>query len=213
MICDRQVSQSPGKESVIVGPELYVDRLAWHKIMAYTDLCRTEINGFAYLTGGDNTFFVAGPDDVFITKQTVSPAKADVDGSDFAKALDRAVLAGRADQLRLQWHSHVNGSVYFSGTDIGTIQAYGQAGMQWFMSLVVNKRGEARARYDQYQPVRIGAEIPVHVYESVPDELRADCQHDISTLVTIEPVVVTADKKLGRGRLLEVVTGRSTKST
>ncbi|KKU15473.1 MAG: hypothetical protein UX23_C0001G0072 [Parcubacteria group bacterium GW2011_GWB1_45_9] len=45
-------------------------------------------------------------------------------------------------EMRLWWHSHVWGNVYFSGTDKDTISSFGRGFEEWWASLVLNKYGE-----------------------------------------------------------------------
>lgn len=177
-----------GKDSgTVIAPTLLLGNGAWRKIHAYAQLMGgNEINGFAFVKrSGNGLFMVAGPDDVFITQQTVSPGTANVDASVFARALDKAALENRADDLRLQWHSHGYASTYFSSTDLGTIRNYGDAGFEWFLSLVVNGEGQCRARFDQYRPLRIGVEIPVQLCDDVPDPLMESCQADVDAMVSV----------------------------
>lgn len=160
-------------------PTLWVDPHAWAKIMMYAELCPLEVNGFAYLKViTPNDLLLASSADVFITDQVVTPGSADVHGSTVAFAVDQAVRAGRGSELHLQWHSHVNMDAYCSDTDMATIDAYGKAGVQWMVSVVVNKRGKYVARLDVFAPLRVGVEVQVRQYVNAPD-IRATCLEDL----------------------------------
>lgn len=168
-----------------VAPRLFIEHGAWLTLQRYVGISPVEINGFAYVSLFGTGFQVKSAEDVFITRQTVDIASAHVDGRTFARAVDRAAQADRQDQLRLQWHSHVNGDAYFSATDLGTINSYGPAGMEWFLSVVMNKRGEIRARVDQFLPFRTGCEIAVEVYSLDGEASQDAAQQEFDQLVTV----------------------------
>lgn len=143
----------------------------------------TEINGFGYVTKlrGSNVYYVATASDIFITEQTVTAGSAHVSGTTSGLALTRAVKEGRDDDLRLQWHSHPQ-DVYFSPLDRNNIKRFGITG-EWLISLVVNRQGELRARFDSFRPVRMGLEIEVIVYRQAPQELVDRAQADVTAMV------------------------------
>jgi len=169
-------------------PKLVIDAQAWQKMQAYVHrVGNVEINGFAYLTIVDaKTFVIDGADDVFITQQEVTSGTADNDGKAFAKAQYYAVRAGRQDQLRVQWHSHVWGSTYHSATDMGTIESFGAAGMEWFVSIVTNKKGEATARLDVFRPFRFGVVLDVTVVEYPNEAMMAEVAADVTAMVKVK---------------------------
>lgn len=180
-------------------PVLWIDRDAFDKIMEYINLCPVEINGFGYLTRHNSRSLVlASPDDVFITDQVVTLGSADVDASTVGIAMDRAAAEERSQDLRLQWHSHVNGPAYFSGTDTRTIDSYGEAGSQWMVSMVLNKRGEFSARLDMYAPLRSAVELQVMTlpYKSA---FHDQCRNDMESKVKKKIMRPTKPGFKGRG--------------
>lgn len=172
----------------LVVPRLLLSTRAWGMIRAYVAAAdKSEVSGFAYVQQLDNdpsTFYVGASDDVFVVPQEVTIGSAEVSGNTFALALDKAMLAGRDDDLRIQWHSHPNDS-YFSPTDLRNIEAFGAAGMEWFISFVTNRRNEVHARFDVFRPFRIGAEMDVIAYDFVPDDMVTRAQEDVANMVTI----------------------------
>lgn len=164
-------------------PTLWIHPLALEKIMSYIKLCPVEINGFAYVKRYDaKTIGLMSPDDVFITPQVVTMGSADVDATTVSTALAMATEAGRASEMRLQWHSHVNGPAYFSGTDMNTIDSYGDAGSQWMVSMVLNKRGDFSARLDMFAPMRAGVEMEV-LQVVLDSDFDDQCRDDIMAMV------------------------------
>lgn len=164
-------------------PTLWIHPEAFEKIMQYIQLCPVEINGFGYLTVHDrHTLVLSSPEDVFITQQVVSMGSADVDASTVGLAMARAAEEERGSDLRLQWHSHVHGQAFFSSTDTGTIDSYGDSGSTWMVSMVLNKRGEFSARLDMFSPLRSAVEMQVLMLPFASD-YSDQCRHEMKQLV------------------------------
>lgn len=171
----------------IPAPRLLIEQAAWEKLHLYiTRSGQYEINGFGYISRVNDDFVVSSADDIFITPQVVSFGSAIVDGKAFARAAYQATIADRLNDLRLQWHSHVNFEAYFSGTDTGTIESYGAAGMEWFISLVANVRGDVSARVDVYRPLRLSLPLSVVVFPKHDKSLVNRIDEEIANLVSIE---------------------------
>ena len=186
-------------ENDIIAPTLVILREAWNKMHAYVRAVGpVEINGFGYVEEFGSDLLLT---DVFITKQTVTGGTAANTGSAFAKAQYHAFQDGKADELRLQWHSHVHGDAYHSTTDMRSIERFGQGGMEWFVSLVTNHHGDITARMDLYRPVRLGAPMEIKVVDYVNPAIQASILAEIEELVTVE-----TPKKTGRARTAQPVT-------
>lgn len=175
-------------EATVVSPTLIFDQDAWNMLHAYVQGVPTEINGFAYVQQvSASAFMVRTSKDVFITKQAVTGSEALVSGDAYAKALSLAMTDDRDDDLKLQWHSHVNGAAYCSGTDMATIEDYGRAGADWFISVVTNKRGDVFARLDLFSPFRLGTQMTVALLNPTPEEYRDRAMRQIDELVSVKP--------------------------
>jgi proteasome lid subunit RPN8/RPN11 len=185
VVCELSVPlAAPG----IVVPTLYIETAAWAKILGYARLSGTrEINGFGYITTDGVDYSIDTDEDVFITKQEVSAGAAEVAASDFARAVDHAMIDGRQDDLRFQWHSHVDGQAYFSSIDTRNIEDYGRAGMEHFISLVMNKKGDLSARLDVFRPVRVSVALRVALFDG--SIAQTELQQDIATNVTVRSIV------------------------
>lgn len=166
-------------------PILWVDPGAWAKLMMYVTECPVEVNGFGYLQVIEPTrdLLLASPDDIFITHQVVTAGSAEAHRDTVALALDRAAQAGRSREMRFQWHSHVDMGAYHSLVDMDAIDGYGEAGSQWMVSMVLNRRGEHATRMDVYTPFRMGMEIPVQIRRPDNPALRAACRADLERYV------------------------------
>lgn len=187
------------------GPTLVIDTRAWQKIIQYARISApNEINGFGFLQQWGDLFVLADPDDVVIIRQRVNPGSAENDNGDYALLQDRALQEGRPEQLCLQWHSHVGGEVYFSSRDMATIEGYGRMFAERMLSLVVNVHGQVFARYDQFQPLRLGMPIPVYLGMDNNLALAATLRAEVTELVSVRPPVEQNSSRglarLGKGR-------------
>lgn len=190
-----------------VAPPLMFTRPAWMKLMRYIEAVepqRTEISGFGYVRAIGNMLYVTSPDDVFITKQVVTPGSAEVQGSVFARAFDRAVVDDRANELRLQWHKHPRGLPEHSAVDMTTIASYGDFAMEWMVSLVVADSVPC-ARIDHFQP-RVGCEIPVCVLDEFDPETTAAVEREVAELVTVRRPAITLAEPAPVARRVRVKT-------
>lgn len=162
-------------------PTLIFSAEAWRKALTYVQLHEMEINGWAYVEKlSPRTFYVRDAADVFITDQLVTAGSADVDGATFAHALVRAGKENRSESLRLQWHSHVRGDVYYSSVDLGTIEDYALGGVAYMISVVLNMYGHVEARIDAYTPVRTSMPMAVLVEQEQADQaMIEECAEDM----------------------------------
>jgi hypothetical protein len=166
-------------------PTLIFSQGAYIKMMTYINGLDTEIGGFMYVDElGPGRYYVHGENDVFITAQTVTLVTTDADVN-FALAYDHAFLAGRHDEMRLQWHKHPSGMLRFSGHDLANIEGFAAAGMTWFISLVAIADGGVRARLDNFHP-RVAVEMQILVELEGNDVLDWTCADEIERLVTVE---------------------------
>lgn len=195
---------TPPVASCVVPPRLFIENGAWAKILAFARISgNMEINGFGYVQADGVDYSIESADDIFITKQKVSGGAAEVEPDVFAMGVDQAQQDGRSDELRFQWHSHVNGSAEFSSIDTNNIESYGAAGMEYFISLVMNKRGELSARLDMFRPMRIGAAMAVILYDDSVSQI--ELRQEIAAKVNSTPVPIirfapTAKKPARRPR-------------
>lgn len=168
-------------------PRLMIEHSVWQKLRLYISCSgRYEINGFGYISYDGVDFWLKCADDLFITKQVVTPGSVTVSGSVFAMATYQATLDGRHEDLRLQWHSHVDFDACFSSTDITNIKSYGKVGIEWFVSLVMNKSDELSARLDCFRPIRYAVPLEVVTYVDDDGSLTEKVKHDISEKVEVK---------------------------
>jgi hypothetical protein len=149
--------------------KLIIQSTAYQKIRAYTDICPKEISGLGKVEMIDGKLTVT---DVTIFEQTVSASHSTIPPEALAKFQnDMVKKGGSMKQWCLWWHSHAEMGVFFSGTDTNTIDSSTE--FPYLVSLVVNKKGDSKARIDVYQPVHMFSDLEVEVKEAdEPEVLR-----------------------------------------
>lgn len=160
--------------------KLQIEKTAWDKITAFTDLCPDEISGLGKVEVRNGQLVVT---DVAIFEQKVSAAHSTITMESLAKFQEERVRAGESmKQWCFWWHSHAHMGVFFSGTDTNTID--NSTEFPWLVSLVTNKKHETTARLDIYTPIRLFTELTVEIiYESNP-AVKELCQQEIAAKVT-----------------------------
>jgi hypothetical protein len=111
--------------------------------------------------------------DAFMLPQKNGAASTDIEAVDISKAQFEHFKNKRPGELRWWWHSHVNMSVFWSGTDIATLKNLGAAG--WYCATVFNKRREVKSAFVQGKPIRLLIE---EVKTSLAENLAANPEWD-----------------------------------
>jgi len=121
-------------------PKLYIPRTTHSKIMHWVNSSNLEVGGMGMVHyNKDENYFWIG--DGYLLDQEVGAATTDIDAEAVGK-LEMQVM-GQPGNLNWWWHSHVNMSVFWSGTDRETITKYGRNG--FMLATVFNKRNEMRS--------------------------------------------------------------------
>ncbi len=157
------------------------------KIRAYCQICAVEINGFGIVERRGNDLLIT---DAFITRQVAKDESVVADGEGILRACAERGI--KADQLRCQWHSHVNAPAVFSEQDIRQINTWSGG---YMVSIVANKRGDARCRIDCYEPLRLAIEVPLELAFETTESLLRACRSEVS-----EQVIIMRTQKKNGGR-------------
>lgn len=164
---------------------------AWKQIEEYTELCSTEVAAMGYVTLDGNE---AEVHEVFLVPQVVSGASVEFVETGFPWAVQKAMSEGRLDELRFCWHSHVNFAARFSETDKDMIRKVRDSGpIPWFVSTILNKKGETWAQIDYFAtegPLRefcnhVSLPLDVRVGDE-PDYDPAEREAELEEFVTIK---------------------------
>jgi hypothetical protein len=177
----------PPSNAGLPHPNVFITLGAWQELMAYTQRSPEEINGYGWVERVGNDFVIY---EVFILDQEVSAAHATSPGKALSRYMYEAIKAGRNPAgLRFQWHSHALGSAYASCVDEAYIE--GDPG-QYFITMVVNHRGDRYCRLDLYRPFRWAGEmsvnllippLPVERQGHIIQEITAKVRHRVDRLL------------------------------
>jgi len=126
----------------------------YQKFRSYIENCDEEISGLGKIVKTDGVITIQ---DVKIFTQTTSAAETTMDKKAVGKFYDDLMKNGeQLSDWKLWWHSHAKMDVFFSGTDIATIDDFDNdlKDDNWMLSIVGNHAADLLARIDIYQPIR-----------------------------------------------------------
>lgn len=126
---------------------------AYDRIMHWVQKADFEVSGFGKCTYDQATKTV-NVLSAYLPLQEGSAAMTDLDAQALAKLMyDKREEPG---EMRFWWHSHVNMSAFWSGTDTATIKELGAHG--WCAAVVFNKRCEYRAAVCYETEIKVQSE-------------------------------------------------------
>jgi hypothetical protein len=128
---------------------------AWELMWSYTDLIVGEVACFGYTELDVEHKEVYIPE-VFLVPQQASAAEVDFMSEGLPFAIDKALAAGRIDDLRFCIHSHGEFGANWSQTDEDMIRKIGSTGTPWFASVIFNKKGATAGRIDVFGDTPFG---------------------------------------------------------
>lgn len=144
--------------SLVIKEEVY------KKIMYWVNKSNFEVSGLGKVTfdQASNTLTVI---DAVLVEQENGSVSTEMSAAAVGKAM--FLMKDTPGDLRFWWHSHVNMSVFWSGTDMTTIKQLAMGG--WFVSTVFNKKHETKSAFSQSSPVRcIVDNLPTAIETSEP---------------------------------------------
>lgn len=155
--------------SEIKNPEVRIQDMVYKKVMHWVHKCPEEISGMGVVQVIDGHPTVT---EAFLFKQQNTGASTELDGGEIADMLYDMHAAKIQGDLRWWWHSHVNMSVFWSGTDKDTINQLGSNG--WISATVFNKRNEVKSAILTSQPLKIFLDnVPTVIQSALPAEITA----------------------------------------
>jgi hypothetical protein len=172
--------------------KLYISETANAKLRAFIDTCEYEISGLGKVEELGGNFELV---DVVILEQDVTGVKTDMRDNALGKfAFDLQKKGDDISKWNCWWHSHVNMSAYFSGTDTDTIESSNE--QRYMVSLVGNKKKEWQARLDIYEPAHATAELDVEVAEPLNEEQSEKLEKQVKELEKVLSKEYGANVKL-----------------
>ena len=168
--------------------EIRIRRHALDKLLLYAERCPVEIGGLGTVMEDAEGLLIS---DVVLLAQKVSAWDTELDAEALFDFLGRLVAGGGdAAGVRLWWHSHADMDLIWSDTDCATIANL--PGDFW-VALLVNRRGEVACRLDAFSPRRQTWDLPLtQVLDGdVPDPeaLRVSIDREILEKVRAYTVV------------------------
>lgn len=141
--------------------QVIMDNLVKQKIDRLVALCPCEVMWICPVKTveykGYNYFHVY---DIFVPEQIVSGGSVEWEGA-LNKLIHQMIEMGREDEiekLRFFGHSHVNMGVFTSKVDLEQIESWADTEeLDWFISMIANKKGEVDLRVDIFRPFRVHA--------------------------------------------------------
>lgn len=159
-------------------PKIVIPLRVLMDMFCYTTAAKNEVGGVGYIEEIDGELYIS---DIFLLKQKASAVDMTLD----PLALNEFVgECERPELVKLQWHSHGHGSVFFSSQDVKTISGYD---MPYAVSIVVNKNFDIRCRIDIFDPIYVCFEVAVFLEIKDTDPMQASMK--------IETLVEEGDKK------------------
>jgi proteasome lid subunit RPN8/RPN11 len=136
--------------------EIRIRRHALDKLLLYAERCPVEIGGLGTVMEDAEGLLIS---DVVLLAQKVSAWDTELDAEALFDFLGRLVAGGGdAAGVRLWWHSHADMDLIWSDTDCATIANL--PGDFW-VALLVNRRGEVACRLDAFSPRRQTWDLPL----------------------------------------------------
>lgn len=136
--------------------EIRIRSHALDRLLLYAQRCPVEIGGLGTVAADADGLLIT---DVCLLAQRVSASDTELDTEALFDFLARHVAdGGDPAQVRLWWHSHADMDVVWSETDRATIRSL--PGDFW-VALLVNRRGEVVCRLDAFLPQRHTWELPL----------------------------------------------------
>ena len=192
------VKTAPGEppKNRFKSPRLIIPAEVYKKIMFWVDESSFECSWLGTIDHDkvNNIFHVV---DVFLLKQENGSASTDLDQNEIAKLL----YEQRDNPFDIRWwgHSHVKMDVFWSGTDIATMEILSDGG--WFISTVFNQHRKMKTAFTQLSPVPVMIDnVDTSIVDYLSEAERIEWKKEYNEKVTNKtPVYITTTYK-GQGK-------------
>ena len=176
--------------------EVFIDKECWDKIINYAKAAyhteKSEIGGMSVVTQDkDGDWLIQDPQ---IVTQEIGGTTCDLDKEQLAEYYTKAAIKYKDDNFRFcWWHSHHTMDAFWSGTDLSSIDEYGEGESDLSFALVVNLKEEYKCRISVWKPVEIHQDVEINIIDSTPDveipleivtEVKAKCRKRSYTAVS-----------------------------
>tara|TARA_Y100001938_G_scaffold107963_1_gene147510 strand:- start:504 stop:1457 length:954 start_codon:yes stop_codon:yes gene_type:complete len=195
--------------------EILIHKESWDKIINYSKAAyvteKAEIGGMAVVTQDkDGDWTIENP---VILKQEIAGTTCDLDKEELATYYTQMAMKYKDQKFRFcWWHSHHTMDAFWSGTDLSSIDEYGEGESDVSFALVVNLKEEYKCRVSVWKPVVVHMDVDVKILDDTPEieipleivtEVKAKCsKRSLSSYQTGGAVLPSNGKQLtiGSGR-------------
>jgi len=187
-------------------PRILIPAQAFERLKLYIQLCPSEVGGLGTVESHQGNLFVTS---ISLIRQRASDVDTELDPEAIADHLLHILKqAGNLSAVRLWWHSHAEGQIFWSKTDEETIQSLR---IDPLLSIVGNKRREFRCRLDLFSPDRITLDslplLPLpNDLPADPDSLRREVLAELREKLSLfrREVSLVPELILGASEALEI---------
>ena len=146
--------------------KVYILKDSWDKIINYAKAAyhgeKAEIGGMSVVTQDkDGDWWIEDPQ---IMNQEISATTCDLDKEDLAKYYTQMAVKYKDTNFRFcWWHSHHTMGAFWSGTDLSSIDEYGEGESDLSFALVVNLKEEYKCRISVWKPLEVHQDVELEI--------------------------------------------------
>ena len=146
--------------------KVYIYKDCWDKIINYAKAAysseKAEIGGMAVVTKDkDGDWLIENPQ---IVTQEIAGTTCDLDKEELAKYYTEMAVKYKDNDFRFcWWHSHHTMGAFWSGTDLSSIDEYGEGESDLSFALVVNLKEEYKCRISVWKPLEVHQDVELEI--------------------------------------------------
>jgi len=146
--------------------KVYILKDCWDKIINYAKAAyhgeKAEIGGMSVVTQDkDGDWWIEDPQ---IMNQEIGATTCDLDKEDLAKYYTQMAVKYKDTNFRFcWWHSHHTMDAFWSGTDLSSIDEYGEGESDLSFALVVNLKEEYKCRISVWKPLQVHQDVELEI--------------------------------------------------
>ena len=146
--------------------KVYILKDSWDKIINYAKAAyhgeKAEIGGMSVVTQDkDGDWWIEDPQ---ILNQEIAGTTCDLDKEDLAKYYTQMAVKYKDTNFRFcWWHSHHTMDAFWSGTDLSSIDEYGEGESDLSFALVVNLKEEYKCRISVWKPLQVHQDVELEI--------------------------------------------------
>ena len=167
----------------------YIRKQPWKKVIQYANAAynewQSEISGMLIAEKDeDGDWEIHSP---VILEQMVSGGNTSLNKEELAKYYTKMGKKHSDSDIKfVWWHSHHTMGAFWSGTDISSIDEYGEGESDLSFALVVNLKEEYKCRVSVWKPVEIHQDVELNILSNeekveIPSEILSEVKEKCET--------------------------------